>query len=157
MFLYGCYNEHKKLMDIPISWIKMQKTTNTCLADCWGMHLPVLIFLLKGQLISKWLFGFFKSPKKGPKNFCPSRLEQKINIFKLVFFGELKTLKFPFEMNWPLFTSFMRGSSHIWGVPICVRYQNCCRNLDVYLVLILLGQIQSKPNSRLVTYKLPVP
>jgi hypothetical protein len=33
--------------------------------------------MLKGQLISKGLFGFFNSPKKRTKNFCPSRLGQK--------------------------------------------------------------------------------
>ena len=57
------------------------------------------ILHLKGQLISKGLFGFFNSPKKRTKNFCPSRLGLKIYIFKFIFFGELKALKFPFEIN----------------------------------------------------------
>ena len=39
----------------------------------------------KGQLISKGLFSFVNSPKNRTKNFCPIRLEQKINIFKFVF------------------------------------------------------------------------
>ena len=41
----------------------------------------IMAFWAKGQLISKGLFGFFNSPKKRTKNFCP-----RINIFKLVFF-----------------------------------------------------------------------
>jgi hypothetical protein len=52
----------------------------------------------KGQLISKGLFVFFNSPKKRTKNFCPSRLGQKLT-FSSSFLGELKTLKFPFEIN----------------------------------------------------------
>ena len=43
------------------------------------------------------------------------------------------------------FQTFMSGSSHIQSVLIGVKYQNCCRTLDVYLLFaILLGQIQSK-------------
>ena len=34
----------------------------------------------KGQLISKGHFGFFNSPKKRTKNFCPSRLGQKFEF-----------------------------------------------------------------------------
>ena len=42
--------------------------------------------LFKGRLISKGLFGFFDSPKKRTKNFCPStQAMAKINIFKFVF------------------------------------------------------------------------
>ena len=52
----------------------------------------------KGQLISKGLFGFFNSPKKRTTIFCPSRLGQKLT-FSSSFLGELKTLKFPFEIN----------------------------------------------------------
>ena len=55
----------------------------------------------KDQLISKGLFGFFNSPKKQTKYFCPSRLEQKL-AFSSSFFGRIeegKTLKFPFEIN----------------------------------------------------------
>ena len=49
----------------------------------------------------------------------------------------------------------MRGSSHIRSVLINVEYQNCCRIWDVYLLFaILLWQIQSKLNYRLVKYKL---
>ena len=58
--------------------------------------------LYEGQLISKRLFDFFNSPKKRTENFCPRRLGQKLT-FSSSFLGELKTLKFPFEINWPLF------------------------------------------------------
>ena len=51
----------------------------------------------------------------------------------------------------------MPGSSHIPSVLISVEFQNCCRTLDVYLlVAILIGLIQSKlvnyiPSSPFVT------
>ena len=39
----------------------------------------------------------------------------------------------------------MSDSSHIPNVLICVKYQNCCGTLDVYLPFaIWMGQIQSK-------------
>ena len=51
----------------------------------------------------------------------------------------------------------MSASSHIRSVLIGVEYQNCHRTLDVYLLFaILLGQIKSKVNYRLVTYNWPV-
>ena len=47
----------------------------------------------------------------------------------------------------------MCGSSHIQSVLIGVEYRNCCQTLDVYLhVAILIGQIQSKPIYKLVTF-----
>ena len=49
----------------------------------------------------------------------------------------------------------LSGSSHIQSVLIGVEYKNCCQTLDVYLSFaILLGQIKSKLNYSLVTYKL---
>ena len=50
----------------------------------------------KGQLISKGLFGFFNSPKKRPKNFCPSRLGQKLT-FSSSFFGRIEDTKISFR------------------------------------------------------------
>ena len=39
-----------------------------------------------------------------------------------------------------------------------VEYRNCCQTLDVYLLfVILLGQIKSKLNYRVVTYKVASP
>ena len=55
--------------------------------------------VLKGELFSKVIFVlFFNSPKKRMKTFCPRGLGQKLT-FSSSFFG---TLKFPFEINWPL-------------------------------------------------------
>ena len=58
------------------------------------------IFLLfdlpKGQLISKGLFGFFNSPKKRTKNFCSSRLGQKLT-FSSSFFGRIEDTKISFR------------------------------------------------------------
>ena len=52
----------------------------------------------------------------------------------------------------------MSGSSHIPSVLIGVEYRKCRQTLDVYLLFaILLGQIKSKLNHRLVTYKLTSP
>ena len=50
---------------------------------------------------------------------------------------------------------FMSGSSHIQSVLIGVKYRNCCRTLDVYLLLaIWMGQIQSNLIYIFVTYGL---
>ena len=38
------------------------------------------LFYAKGQIISKGLFGVFNTSKKRTKNFCPSRLGQKIEF-----------------------------------------------------------------------------
>ena len=51
---------------------------------------------IKGQLISKGHFGFFNSPKKQTKIFCPSRLGKKFD-FQVRFLGERH-----FEINGPL-------------------------------------------------------
>ena len=51
----------------------------------------------------------------------------------------------------------MSGSSYIQGVLPGLEIGNCRRTLDVYLVFaILFGEIISKLNYRLVTYKLKV-
>ena len=61
----------------------------------------VKVFLLrkletKGQLISKGLFGFFNSPKKRTKTFCPSRLGQKLT-FSSLFSGRIEDTKIFFR------------------------------------------------------------
>ena len=50
----------------------------------------------KGQLISKCLFGIFNSSKKRTKNFCPSRLGQKLK-FSSSFFGRIEDTKMSFR------------------------------------------------------------
>ena len=65
---------------------------------CYSFSEALILALIKGQLISKGHFGFFNSPKKRTKNFCPSRLVQKLTFSSLIL-GKLKTLKFPFEIN----------------------------------------------------------
>ena len=56
------------------------------------MHLP------KGQLISKGLFGLPKNERK-----ISATVGWGKNLhFQVQFLGELKLLKFPFEINWPL-------------------------------------------------------
>ena len=52
--------------------------------------------LVKGQLISKGLFGFFNYPKKQTKIFCPSRLGQKLT-FSISFFGVIEATKIFFR------------------------------------------------------------
>ena len=59
----------------------------------------------KCQLISEWNFGEFKSPKKLTfflNDFCPSLIGQKSFKIKVCFLGDLKTPKFPSDINWPL-------------------------------------------------------
>ena len=51
--------------------------------------------MTKGQLISKCLFGVFNSSKQQPKNFCPSRLGQKLE-FSSLFFGKIEDAKMSF-------------------------------------------------------------
>ena len=54
--------------------------------------------------------------------------------------------------------SLMCGSYHIGIISIGIEYRNLHGTLDVYLLFgILLGQIKSKINYRLVTYKLASP
>ena len=65
------------------------------------MRFSAVLSNTKSQLISEGLFVFFSSPKKRTKNFCTSRLGQKLT-FSSSFFWELKTLKFLFQINWPL-------------------------------------------------------
>ena len=52
--------------------------------------------LCKGQLISKGLLGFFNSPKKRTKNFCPNRLGQKFE-FSSSFYGGIGDTKKTFR------------------------------------------------------------
>ena len=49
----------------------------------------------KGQLSSKGLFVFFNSPKKQTKNFCPSRLGQKLTLSSS-FFWRIEGIKISF-------------------------------------------------------------
>ena len=54
-------------------------------------------------------------PKSELENvkFCPSLLGQKLFVR---FLGELKTLKFPFKINWPLAEALthVKNNSHFW-------------------------------------------
>ena len=50
----------------------------------------------KGQLISKGLFVFSNFPKKRTKNFCPSRLGQRLT-FSSSFFGRIEDTKISFR------------------------------------------------------------
>jgi hypothetical protein len=49
----------------------------------------------KGRLILKGLFGFFTSPKKRVKSFCPTRLGQKLK-FSSSLFGRIEDTKISF-------------------------------------------------------------
>ena len=65
----------------------------------WEIQVGQLFFWVqrsKGQLISKGHFGFFNSPKKRTKNFCPSRLGQNFE-FSRSFFGRIGDTK---KMFW---------------------------------------------------------
>ena len=70
------------------SWIKS--------FDNW-----ILPWLAKGQLISKANFKVFIWTKKQTKNFCPVFLKVGQKFF-VRFLVQMKTLKFPFDIYWPL-------------------------------------------------------
>ena len=63
-------------------------------------------FLLKGQLIAKYIFGAFKFFQKKNKN----KSYRGIIVVKLIFFvlflEELMIPKSPFEINWPLISLY---------------------------------------------------
>ena len=95
---------------------------------------------LKGQLISKCLFGVFNSPKKKNENNSTwGTIVVKSNFF-VRFLGELKIPKRHFEINWPpdLFwmTSFYNYFRlHLLGIPFILvcRNSNFRINLPKYL------------------------
>ena len=77
----------------------------------YGCHAPLEMF--KGQLISKFSFGVFKSPKRTKdlatdKNF-------------IGFLWDLKTPKGHFEIKWPSETTFLAGITGLYE-PL-MRYQ----------------------------------
>ena len=66
-----------------------------------------LFLLFKGLLISKVLFLFFSIlPKNERKSSGPIRLG---------FLEELKTPKYPFEINWPFSNNFLASFSRIFS------------------------------------------
>ena len=104
----------------------------------------------KGQLISKWLFCVFKFFQKMKQN--KSTWVVKLNFF-VRFLEELRILKSPFEINWPLvhiiFSGFVAKlkdkcffeSGVIWFVmadPTCLQLLILIRpNSDCYYFVIL--------------------
>ena len=54
---------------------------------------------VKGQLISKCLYGIFNFPKKRTKNFDFTTMVTSSQIVFLRFLGELKAPKIHFEIN----------------------------------------------------------
>ena len=74
--------------------------------NCKVVSTPLSCFVsvCNGQVISKGLVGILNSSRKNEK-IRPSVLWQiRSNVF-IRFLGELKTLKSPFEINWPLATT----------------------------------------------------
>ena len=71
------------------------KCESVCNPESKNLKFKLTLFI-KGQLILKGLFGFFNSPKKRTKNFCPSRLGQKLT-FSSSFFGRIEDTKVSFR------------------------------------------------------------
>ena len=67
-----------------------------CQRSHWNFESRGLTVIDKGQLILKGLFGFFNSLKKWTKNFCLSRLGQKLT-FSSSFFGRIEGIKISFR------------------------------------------------------------
>ena len=62
----------------------------------------LLQYLVKGQLISKGLFGILNSSKKRMKKFDLTTMIPQVDLFLFVFWKNLKTPKRHLEINWPL-------------------------------------------------------
>ena len=78
-----------------------------------SVHFLIQLHHTKGQLISEWNFGVFKSPQKPTKylpDFCPSFIGQKSGKYLVGFLGDLKAPKIRFEINWPLDASMYSSS-----------------------------------------------
>ena len=95
--------------------------------------------LNKGQLISEWNFGEFKSSKKWTLILKDHRAE--ILQKKVCFLGDLKTPKFSSEINWPLVNTthstfeLLTTSSHEKRIPNFYEFFN---QLIFHLYLLLL-------------------
>ena len=74
----------------------------------------VLVILLKVSWFPKDFLIFLNSSKKRTKNLYPSRLGKN---FQIRFLEELKTLKFPFQINWPF-------RDHLWNTYSDVSIKN---------------------------------
>ena len=99
----------------------------------------IVMWLAKGQLILKGLFGFFISSKKWTKNFCPSRLGHKLTFISS-FWGELKTLNFFFEINltlwgYTLWSEFKTKIKECFTIKFiyCLKAQNFCEIFTLLL------------------------
>ena len=66
---------------------------------------------VKGQLISKVLFGVFNSFKKWIKT-SHSIIVLKVNFFRLFFLEEFRIQTSPLEINWPLALRHKKVSKH---------------------------------------------
>ena len=81
-----------------------------------------------------------------------------LNKISMCNFLPFVTVLLIFAKNNSQLHSLMSGSSHIQSVLIGIEYRNCCQTLDVYLLFaILLGQIESKLNNKLINYKMVRP
>ena len=57
------------------------------------------MYVSKGQLISKVLFGILNSPKKRTKKFDFTTMIPQVDLFFFIFWEKLKTPKRHFEIN----------------------------------------------------------
>ena len=110
----------------------------------------------KGHLISKGLCGFFNSPKKRTKNFCPSRLGRKLT-FSSSFFGRIEDAKIFFRdqltfnslylINYMHYNIYLHTlSKHVW------KNTNTCTSNFLLLLFPLLIVYNATVNTD-ITYK----
>ena len=102
------------------------------------MHLVTVNIFLKGQLISKGLFGGYNSPKKRTKNVCPIRLGPKFEFSSSFFFLRIEIWNF--EINWPLVGSLKMKTpnftlTRMLEIPILFNFEL----LTYYFTYILLN------------------
>ena len=86
----------------------------------------ILLKKAKGQLISKGLVGVFIFPKKTRK-----QVNLKSMFFPF-FFGRIRDTKNPFEINWPLNTSY--GTDFL--VFILFKFENYSKTIPNLIFLI---------------------
>ena len=100
--------------------------------------------MLKGQLISEWIYDLIVSPKIWTKNcqdFCPPYTGQKSWQFFICILGETMTSKIHSEIDWPLVVKIWwnegmerRGLNHFLHlneIKLCTRGQNLEFVLDL--------------------------
>ena len=151
-----------QLSDLKVSYFRVKMQNFFILSCCcprWAESFSILdVNFFKNEFIlfviavnfSQTMITFFAAPFLG-------EMPQWGSIYYVKVFWGISEAPTPCPYV-GTFSLHMCGSCHIQCVLISVKYWNLRWTLDVYfLFAILLGQIYSKLNYRLLTYKLARP